>query len=213
MPNISQRKKQKVEDHRRNFKFSNNKTSITVCNDSLKAKTSNVNFVCVTYGKCVLNDNHDFCDLYYINGVNSRIRQPTVVPISTKEPKQTVNQSVVTSYKETVAIDSTVKKPRNIISRIYKQVSKTCNWWYPKFTPPKYNWKPKSPTGKVNLNVSMPLGNASRTANILEHMTPRCSTMSNTPLSSNSFAAHRDNSIHCRLWVLKAHDMKSQTSN
>ncbi|GJU30095.1 hypothetical protein Tco_1173684 [Tanacetum coccineum] len=103
----------------------------------------------------------------------SLIRQPTVVPISTKEPKQTVNQSVVTSYKETVATDSTVKKPRNIISRIYKQVSKTCNWWYPKFTPPKYNWKPKSPTGKVNLNVSMPLGNASRTANILEtHMTP-----------------------------------------
>ncbi|GKF40867.1 hypothetical protein Tco_0124209, partial [Tanacetum coccineum] len=32
--------------------------------------------------------------------------------------------------------------------------------------------------------------NASRTANILEHKTPRCSsTMSNTPLSSNSFAA------------------------
>ncbi|GJV00445.1 retrovirus-related pol polyprotein from transposon TNT 1-94 [Tanacetum coccineum] len=35
----------------------------------------------------------------------------------------------------------------------------------------------------------MPLGNASRTANILEHKTPRCSTVSNTPLSSNSFAA------------------------
>ncbi|GKA34645.1 retrovirus-related pol polyprotein from transposon TNT 1-94 [Tanacetum coccineum] len=31
------------------------------------------------------------------------------------------------------------------------------------------------------------LGNASRTANILEHKTPRCSTVSNTPLSSNSF--------------------------
>ncbi|GJR17518.1 hypothetical protein Tco_0966045 [Tanacetum coccineum] len=31
---------------------------------------------------------------------------------------------------------------------------------------------------------------ASRTANILEHKTPRSSTMSNTPLSSNSFAAH-----------------------
>ncbi|GJU18260.1 hypothetical protein Tco_1146226 [Tanacetum coccineum] len=35
----------------------------------------------------------------------------------------------------------------------------------------------------------MPLGNASRTANILEHKTPRCSTVSNTPLSSNSYAA------------------------
>ncbi|GJS90368.1 retrovirus-related pol polyprotein from transposon TNT 1-94 [Tanacetum coccineum] len=42
----------------------------------------------------------------------------------------------------------------------------------------------------------MPLGNASRTANILEHRTPRCSNVSNTPSSSNSFAAHRDSSIH-----------------
>ncbi|GJR99427.1 hypothetical protein Tco_0315936 [Tanacetum coccineum] len=56
------------------------------------------------------------------------------------------------------------------------------------------------------LNIHMPLGNASRTANILEHKTPRCSTVSNTPLSSNSFAARRDSSIHRRLWVLKAHD-------
>ncbi|GJX43987.1 hypothetical protein Tco_0260663 [Tanacetum coccineum] len=30
MPNISQGKKQEVEDHRRNFKFSNNKTSVTL---------------------------------------------------------------------------------------------------------------------------------------------------------------------------------------
>ncbi|GJR19436.1 integrase, catalytic region, zinc finger, CCHC-type containing protein [Tanacetum coccineum] len=40
-----------VEDHRRKFKFSNNKTSVTACNDSLNAKTLNVNFVCVTCGK------------------------------------------------------------------------------------------------------------------------------------------------------------------
>nr|GFA44661.1 hypothetical protein [Tanacetum cinerariifolium] len=40
----------------------------------------------------------------------------------------------------------------------------------------------------------------------------RC-TVSNTPLSSNSFAARRDCPIHRRLWVLKAHDGKSQASN
>nr|GFC23354.1 hypothetical protein [Tanacetum cinerariifolium] len=56
MLNNSQGKKHKVEDHRRNVKFSKNKTFITACNDSLNAKTSNVNFVCVTCGKCVLND-------------------------------------------------------------------------------------------------------------------------------------------------------------
>ncbi|GJR65670.1 retrovirus-related pol polyprotein from transposon TNT 1-94 [Tanacetum coccineum] len=188
LPNNSQGKKQ-VEDHRRNFKFSNNKTSITACNDSLNAKTSNVNFVYVTCGKCMLNDNHDMCLLHYINGVNSRTRQLIAVPISTREHKQTVNQSVATSHKKAVATDSTIKKPRNIIRKIYEQVSKTCNWWYPKFTPPEYKWKPKSTIGNVNLNASMPLGNESRNANISEHMTPRCSTLSNTPLSSNSFAA------------------------
>ncbi|GKA06663.1 hypothetical protein Tco_0685887 [Tanacetum coccineum] len=87
MHNNSQGKKQQVEDHRRNFKFSNNKTSITACNDSLNAKTLNVNFICVTYGKCVLNDNHDMCVLYYINSVNSRTKMPMAAPISTKEPK------------------------------------------------------------------------------------------------------------------------------
>ncbi|GJY13677.1 retrovirus-related pol polyprotein from transposon TNT 1-94 [Tanacetum coccineum] len=141
-----------------------------------------------------------------------KTKQPIVVPISTREPKRTVNQSVATSHKKTVAIESTVKKPRSIIRKLYEQVSKTCNWWYPKFTPSGYKWKPKSQIGNVNTNVSMPLGNASRTANILEPMTPRCSTMSNTPLSSNSFIAHRDNSIHRRLWVLKAHDGKSHAS-
>ncbi|GJS57337.1 retrovirus-related pol polyprotein from transposon TNT 1-94 [Tanacetum coccineum] len=85
MPNNSQGKKQNVEDHHRHFKFSNNKTSVTACNDSLNAKTSNVNFVCVTCGKCVLNDNHDLCVLHYINGVNSRTRQPMAVPVSTRE--------------------------------------------------------------------------------------------------------------------------------
>ncbi|GJX67958.1 retrovirus-related pol polyprotein from transposon TNT 1-94 [Tanacetum coccineum] len=196
MSNNSQGKKQEVEDHRRKFKFSNNKTSVTACNDSLNAKTSNVNFVCVTCGKCVLNDNHDLCVLHYINGVNSRTRQPMAVPIRTSKPKKNVNQSVATSSKKTVATDSTVKKSRNITRKLYEQVSKTCSWWYPKYTPPGYNWKPKSQKGNVNPNISMPLGNASRTANILEHKTPRCSTVSNTPSSSNSFAARRDSSIH-----------------
>ncbi|GKC94910.1 retrovirus-related pol polyprotein from transposon TNT 1-94 [Tanacetum coccineum] len=114
MSNNSQGKEQKVEDHRRNFKFSNNKMSVTACNNSLNAKTLNVNFVCVNCGKCVLNENHDLCVLHYINGVNSRTRQPMAMPISTREPKQNVNQSVATSSKKTIATDSTVKKSRNM---------------------------------------------------------------------------------------------------
>ncbi|GJY98577.1 hypothetical protein Tco_0515487 [Tanacetum coccineum] len=113
MHNNSKRKKQQVEDHRRNFNFSNNKTFVTACNDSLNAKTSNVNFICVTYGKCVLNDNHDMRVLNYINGVNNRTKQSIVVPISTREPKRTVNQSVITPLKKTIASESTNQKPRS----------------------------------------------------------------------------------------------------
>ncbi|GKB33136.1 retrovirus-related pol polyprotein from transposon TNT 1-94 [Tanacetum coccineum] len=153
MHNNSEGKKQEVEDHRRNFKFSNNKTSVTACNDNLNSKNSNVNFICVTCGKCVLNDNHDMHVLHYINGVNSRTKQPIAVPISTREPKQTMIQSVATPLKRTVATESTVKKPRQILRKLYEYVSKTCSWWYPKFTPSGYKWKPKSTIGNVNPNL------------------------------------------------------------
>nr|GEW39436.1 hypothetical protein [Tanacetum cinerariifolium] len=64
----------------------------------------------------------------------------------------------------------------------------------------------------VKPNVSLPLGKKSRNANTLESNTIRGSTLSKTPLSSNSLAIHRDNTIHRQLWVLKAHDGKSQAS-
>nr|GFA88249.1 retrovirus-related Pol polyprotein from transposon TNT 1-94 [Tanacetum cinerariifolium] len=102
MLNNSQGKEHEVEDHHRNFKFSNNKTPVTACNDSLNAKTSNVNFVCVTCGKCVLNDNHDKGVFHYLNGVNSRTQMPMAVPISTREPKRIVNQSVATPLRSTL---------------------------------------------------------------------------------------------------------------
>nr|GEV38643.1 Gag-Pol polyprotein [Tanacetum cinerariifolium] len=200
MLNNSQGKKQEVEDHRRNVKFSKNRTSVTACNDSLKAKTSNVNFVYATSGKCVLNEKHDKRVLKSYNGVNSRTKIPVVVPISTREPKRIVNQSVAKPLRRTVASESTNQKPRKTIRKLYERVSKACSWWYPKFTPLRYKQKPKSQIGNVNPNVSMPLGNASRTANILEPMTSRHSTVSNTPLSSNFFVARRDYPIHRRLW-------------
>ncbi|GJR63311.1 hypothetical protein Tco_1505473 [Tanacetum coccineum] len=175
MPNNSQGKKQEVEDHHMNFKFSNNKTSVTACNDNLNAKTSNVNFVCVTYGKCMLTDNHDMCVLHYINGVNSRTKIPMAVPISNREPKRTVNQFIATPLRRTVALESTNQKPRSTTRKLDEHVSKTCSWWYPKFTPSGYKWKPKSLIVNVNTNVSMPLGNESRIAIILEPMTLRCS--------------------------------------
>nr|GEX14364.1 hypothetical protein [Tanacetum cinerariifolium] len=141
-----------VEDHRRSSKFSKKKTSITACNDSLKAKTLNVNFVCATCGKCVLNDKHDMCVLKSVNGVNSMTKMPIDVLVSTREPKCTAKQSVAKPLKKTVASESN-QKPRNITRKLYERVSKACSWWYPKFTPSGYKWRPKSEKENVNPNV------------------------------------------------------------
>nr|GFB06218.1 hypothetical protein [Tanacetum cinerariifolium] len=159
MRNNSQGKKQEVKDQRRNVKLPKNKTFVTACNDSLNAKTLNVHSVSVMCDKYVLIDKHDTCVL----------------------------NSVAKPIMKTVASESN-QKPRNITRKLYERVSKTCSWWYPKFTPSGYKWKPKSGEENVNSNVSMPLGNASRTANVMDTMTSRCSTMSNTPLYSDSFA-------------------------
>nr|GEY17519.1 integrase, catalytic region, zinc finger, CCHC-type, peptidase aspartic, catalytic [Tanacetum cinerariifolium] len=121
--NNSQGKKQDVEDHRRIFKFSNNKMSVTACNDNLNVKTLNVNFVCVTCGKYMLNDNHELCVLYYINGMDYRTKKPIAVPISNKEPKQTVKEYVVTPLKKTVASEYTIQKPRSTFRKLYEHVN------------------------------------------------------------------------------------------
>nr|GEW40406.1 hypothetical protein [Tanacetum cinerariifolium] len=70
-------------------------------------------------------------------------------PRLTREPKRNVNQSAATSHKKIVTTKSTVKKSRSIIRKLYEQVSNTCSWWNPKFTPSGYKWKPKSPIGNL----------------------------------------------------------------
>nr|GEX28754.1 retrovirus-related Pol polyprotein from transposon TNT 1-94 [Tanacetum cinerariifolium] len=84
---------------------------------------------------------------------SERTKIPMVVPISTRKPKRTVNQSVVTPLMRTVASESTNQKPRHTTRKLYEHVTKICSWWYPKFTPPRYKWKPKSQIGLVNLNL------------------------------------------------------------
>nr|GEW40245.1 hypothetical protein [Tanacetum cinerariifolium] len=91
---------------------------------NLNAKIMNVNFVCATCDKCVLNDKYDMCVL----------------------------NSVAKPLKKTVASESN-QKPRNITRKLYERISKACSWWYPKFTPVGYKWKPKS--GKENVNPNL----------------------------------------------------------
>ncbi|GJR20973.1 retrovirus-related pol polyprotein from transposon TNT 1-94 [Tanacetum coccineum] len=50
-------------------------------------------------------------------------KQPIAVPISTREPKRTINQSVATSHKKTVATEPIVKKPKNTTRKLYEHVS------------------------------------------------------------------------------------------
>nr|GEX23089.1 hypothetical protein [Tanacetum cinerariifolium] len=123
MLNNSQEKKQEVEDHRRNVKFSKNKMAVTACNDSLNAKTLNVTFVCATCGKCVLNEKHHMCVLKSVNGVNSNTKMPVAVLVSTRKPKRTIKHSVVKPLRKTVASESTNQKTRNTFRKLYECVS------------------------------------------------------------------------------------------
>nr|GEY57987.1 hypothetical protein [Tanacetum cinerariifolium] len=120
---------------------------------NLNAKTLNVNFVCATCHKCVLNEKHDMCVLKSHNDVNSSTKMPIGVPVSSREPKCIVEHSVAKPIRKTVASETTNQKPRNITRKLYEHVSKACSWWYPKFTPPGYKWKPKS--GKENVNPNL----------------------------------------------------------
>nr|GFA16023.1 integrase, catalytic region, zinc finger, CCHC-type, peptidase aspartic, catalytic [Tanacetum cinerariifolium] len=163
----SQGKKLEVEEHHRSVKLSKNKMPVTTCTVNLNVKTVNVKSVYIMCAKSVMINKHDL-----------------------RVPKY-----VAKPLRKTVANES-IKKPRNNVRKLNEHFAKTHKWTYIKFTPSGYMWKPKSKPANVNPNVGMPLGTASRTANVKDTMTSRRSTVSNTPLSSNSFAAHRDCPIH-----------------
>nr|GEX54581.1 hypothetical protein [Tanacetum cinerariifolium] len=79
-------------------------------------------------------------------------KMPVAMPVSFKEPKRTVTQSIAKPLRKIVDSESN-QKPRNTLRKLYECVSKTCSWWYPKFTPPGYKWKPKSKIGIVKPNL------------------------------------------------------------
>nr|GFA58823.1 hypothetical protein [Tanacetum cinerariifolium] len=91
---------------------------------NLNAKTLNVKSDSAMCDKCVLHDKHNMCVL----------------------------NSVAKPIKKTVSSESN-KKPRNFTRKLYEHVSKTCSWWYSKFTPSGYKWKPNSVKENVNPNL------------------------------------------------------------
>ncbi|GJR50395.1 retrovirus-related pol polyprotein from transposon TNT 1-94 [Tanacetum coccineum] len=137
-------KKTEVEEHPRISSISNQTKSVTACNDSLNSRTSNVNAVCATCGKCVFNSNHDACVSKYLKDVNARTKKPNVVPISTRKPKSQANKSVATPHKKTVASESTVTNSKSYYRMLYKKTNKAWKWWIAQQCPSAYTWVPKT---------------------------------------------------------------------
>ncbi|GJR46101.1 hypothetical protein Tco_1314204 [Tanacetum coccineum] len=148
VPNNSQvkDKKTEVEDHPRISSISNKTKSVTASNDSLKSRTSNVNAVCATCGKCVFNSNHDACISKYLNDVNARTKKPKVVLISTSKPKSQANKSVATPPMKIVASESTIQKSKSYYRMLYEKTSKAWKWWIEQQCPSGYKWVPNTKT-------------------------------------------------------------------
>ncbi|GJY65853.1 retrovirus-related pol polyprotein from transposon TNT 1-94 [Tanacetum coccineum] len=137
-------KKTEVEEHPRISSISNQTKSVTACNDSLNSRTSNVNVVCATCGKCVFNSNHDACVSKFLKDVNARTKKPNVVPISTRKPKSQANKSVATPHKKTVASESTITNSKSYYRMLYKKTNKAWKWWIAQQCPSAYTWVPKT---------------------------------------------------------------------
>ncbi|GJT59872.1 retrovirus-related pol polyprotein from transposon TNT 1-94 [Tanacetum coccineum] len=169
-------KKTEVEEHPRISSISNQTKSVTACNDSLNSRTSNVNVVCATCGKCVFNSNHDACVSKFLNDVNARTKKPKVVPISTRKPKSQANKSVATYRKKTVASESTITNSKSYYRMLYEKTNKAWKWWIEQQCPSGYKWVPKTKKKWVpkvrneNLQkrVSFAIDNASRITNIVQ---------------------------------------------
>nr|GEV43033.1 hypothetical protein [Tanacetum cinerariifolium] len=114
-------KKIEVEDHHRISSISNKTKYVTACNDSLKSKTSNVNVVCATYGKCLVDLDHYDCVSKFLNDVNARTKKPNVVPISTRKPKCQANKSIATPLKKIVVSESTIQKSKSYYRILYEK--------------------------------------------------------------------------------------------
>nr|GEV87634.1 hypothetical protein [Tanacetum cinerariifolium] len=121
-------KKTQVEEHPRISSISYKIKSVTACNDSLNSKTLNVNAVCATCKKCLVDSDHFACVTKKLNDVNARTKKPNVVPISTRKPKGHANKSVATPHKKKVASKSINQKPKSYYRMLYEKTSNAWKW-------------------------------------------------------------------------------------
>nr|GEW67774.1 retrovirus-related Pol polyprotein from transposon TNT 1-94 [Tanacetum cinerariifolium] len=83
--------------------------------------TSNVNVVCATCEKCLVDSDHFACVTKMLNDVNAGTKKPNVVPISNRKPKVHLNNFVATPHKKTVASKSTTQKPKSYYRMLYEK--------------------------------------------------------------------------------------------
>ncbi|GKA61927.1 retrovirus-related pol polyprotein from transposon TNT 1-94, partial [Tanacetum coccineum] len=201
-------KKTQVEDHRRISSISKKTKSGTTYDDSLKSRTSNVNAVCATCGKWVINSIHDACVSKYLNDVNARTKKPSVVPISASKPKNKANKSVATPHKKTVALDINIQKSKSYYRELYENTNQAWKWWIEKQCPSGYKWTPKPPKikkkwmpkigkEKVSTSISLTIDIVSRITNVLKISNSLGSNFSTVPSSSNSLAYCSTHPIYC----------------
>nr|GEX32949.1 hypothetical protein [Tanacetum cinerariifolium] len=122
-------KTNEVEDHHRISSISNKTKSITACNDSLKSKTLNVNAVCATCGKCLIDSNHFACVTKLLHDMNARTKKPNVAPISTRKPKSQAKKSVATPRKKIVASETTTHKSKSYYRMLHEKTKIVDNAW------------------------------------------------------------------------------------
>ncbi|GJV16433.1 hypothetical protein Tco_0116572 [Tanacetum coccineum] len=53
--------------------------------------------------------------------VDARTKKPKVVPIGDSKPKRKANKSVATTHKKTVALDTTIQKPKSYLNSLYEE--------------------------------------------------------------------------------------------
>nr|GEW05672.1 hypothetical protein [Tanacetum cinerariifolium] len=70
------------------------------------------------YDLCVPQREKSFAERYF----SERTKMPMAIPISTREPKRNVNQSVATPLRSTVASESTNQKPRHTTRKLYEHL-------------------------------------------------------------------------------------------
>nr|GEV46258.1 integrase, catalytic region, zinc finger, CCHC-type, peptidase aspartic, catalytic [Tanacetum cinerariifolium] len=106
--------------------------------------TLNVNAVCATCKKCLVDSDHFACVTQMLNDVNARTKKPNVVPISARKPKGQANKSVANPHNKKVALKSTTQKPKSYYRMLYEKTSKAWKWWIEKQCPSGYKWVSKT---------------------------------------------------------------------